>query len=749
MASDFTKCNCQGCTLNGLPKVPAQLPENPAFPFLGVGQAPGGVEGVTGIPFTGPAGKMLWRLMKDAGLVKTQLDITNIVACPPPDDRIPTNLEQQCCFERLKDEIHQRQPKLIIAFGKPALEALTGHTGSMEAARGSFFDLLPKYGYECKVLANYHPSFVMRQRQWIDKAIEDLKLAVQYLMSPEYVTGGTMLEPQMELDPSYGALSDYLGSVREKDVTEFDLETTGLNPRVDRVLGISFCTNPEYATSAYLTEEDSRWELIAGFLKDKRRKKSAQNGSFDYGMLTPLDIEVENIVWDTRLAETLVHPDMPKNLQAMRAYYTKIPPYKPSEKEMRQTANWPKEKLLRMGCWDVITTNMVRTAQEPLMTKKELFLQQDLLIPLIKVFHHMMSRGIRVDVEQLAGLYAKMFPRLEAMRAEFDPIGLNPASPVQIKKHFGLRETSEDTLTYHIKRNDTNAQWYQKILDYRGLQKTMSTYLKGIYERLENEDRIYTEYKIEGTGTGRPSSSDPNLANVPAEMRVIYVPDDEEHLWCEVDCSQLELHVAGLVAPEPLILKELAAGVDIHEMTRKEIYGGEEKPRQRLITKAVEFGTLYGRSPYSVAREFGVSVAEATRWQAVCINRFPGFLAYKKRMDRTVANGEPLESIFGRRRFVQTTTQGYNTPVQSPAADVGLYILKRLFNAGFDVRITVYDSFMFQVPRENYMPIVKEAVDICQQPFEIFANNDFPNGYSFPVKAKVGPNWYNLEKVEI
>jgi DNA polymerase-1 len=413
---------------------------------------------------------------------------------------------------------------------------------------------------------------------------------------------------------------------------------------------------------------------------------------------------------------------------------------------MKVIGSWNKEKVLNMGCWDVITTFKVMEKQLPLMTDKEKDLQQTLLIPLIEVFEHMERKGLNVNINTLAGLYAKGFPEVEALNQEIqDEIGINPGSPKQICQYFNLNDSQEDTLAYHIKRDHVHSRLFQKILDFRGKQKALSTYLKGIYERLE-DNRIHTEYKIEGTGTGRPSSSNPNLANVPKELRVIYIPDSPDYIFIEVDKSQLELRVGALIAPEPTLLDELSQGADIHERTRLSIldaYPGFAAfgSRQRLITKSVVFGTFYGRTAMSIAREFGIPVAIAEKIQAVCINKYKGFHEYKTRCERAVAKDGLLTTAFGRRRIVNTLNQGYNTPVQSAAADVGLTTLLNLFKAGLDLRITVYDSYLIQVPKHKAKEYQEEIINIAQLPFDIF------NGYSFPVKAKQGSDWYNLKEV--
>lgn len=732
-------CKCDNCTLRNLPKVPLQIPERYQWNCLFVGQAPGGTEGQTGVPFTGAAGKMLFRLMTDAGLSKKHAFITNLVCCPPPGDREPTDWEKDCCWERLKEEVHKIKPDLIVALGKPAFESLTGlRVGKMEANRGQFFPLSKRYDYDCLVLSCFHPSFVMRQRQWIDVAVKDFKLINQFFTEGFAITQESP-SYNFTYDPDPLTLHEFLSGRQE--ITIFDLETTGLNPFEDEILGIAFAIDPETAMAVYLRPGDNRAEVIARFLADKGAKKGAQNGSFDYSFNDMKGWATNGLAYDTRLAEILIHPDLPKDLQSMRAFYTKINPYKPTDKEIKKIKTWPKNKLLEMACMDVITTFKVMQEQKKVLSQKELELHNNHLIKLIPCTWGMEKRGVLVDIPALAGLYSQLGPKADELALEITKeTGINPNSPVQICEKFNLPSSNKDHLEYRIKRQDPNWELFERILEYRQYNHA-ATNLKGIYSRLR-DGRIHTSYAIEGAGTGRLASKDPNLQNVPDWLRVIYIPDSEEYTFCEADFSQLELRTAALIAPEPILLEELTRGIDIHENLRKEIFGGEEKPRQRLITKAVVFGTFYGRSPYSIAREFGVEVREAERWQTVCINRFPGLVRYKKRCDHQVLTSGYVETPFGRRRNVTTLTQGYNTPNQSTAADVGLHVFRWINEAGFDLRLTVYDSLLIQVKKGD-KPALREIKRICETPFEIF------NGYSFPVKIKTGPDWYNLKEVEV
>ena len=730
-----TKLNCEQCPLQGLPYVPWQYPPEYSmemqWPVLFVGQAPGGTEGITKVPFTGSAGKMFWRLLKEAGLNKKQLCITNLVSCPPPGDRLPTKFEIDLCSSRLKEEILFLRPELIIALGGQALEALTGEKG-VQKLRGTYFPLATQWEFSCPVLTCLHPSFVMRQRQFIPGAIKDLTQVQTFFLQ------GIVKEekPHFILEPSISELQDYLS--RSQEYTAFDLETTGLNPRKDKTLGISFCNSPMSAIGCSLSENDPRREVIATFLQDKKTLKCAQNGLFDLAFLSQRGIEVEGLSFDTHVAEKLLASDLPADLQTLRHKYTNIGVYKPSYKVM-QTQD--QDKTLSICCMDSLTTWRTMQEQKKELTLKEENLMKTLLLPLIPCLNYMERRGVLVDTDTLAGLYGQMYPLKVLLEKEFEPLGINPGSPPQICKYFNLADSESKTLVYNIRRHHPESLWFQKILDFRGYQKAMGTYLKGLYNRLE-EGRVHTKFKF-GTCTGRLTSEDPNLQNVPKSLRSIYIPDSSEYLFLSLDFKQLELRVLALVAGITSLLNALSSGRDPHEELRKIIYGGEETGNQRSITKATLFGTAYGRSPRSIGLQFGISDAEAKRWQVACIYKYPEVGQYRDKIQKDLETKGFVETPFGRRRYNLNTRQGYNAPIQGTAGDINNKTLLKLYKKGFDVRLTIHDENVIQITKNHWKEEVSEAIKLVEAPFDELDN------YSFPVKASIGPNWGELKEVKV
>lgn len=745
---------CDECTLLDAKYVPIYKPKIQQYRIMFIGQAPGETEAVTHVPFTGSAGKAHWSILKSVGINKQNCIHDNVCSCfpgkdPRGGDIKPTLKEMMCCFPRLKNEIQLCKPKLIIALGEQAMFTLTRLSGITQN-RGRIVDLVESFEYDCKVLVALHPSYVMRQRQWLPIQANTYDL-INKFFNDEIVEDE---QPELILDPTAEELEKYL------DVTTpvgCDTETTGLNPRSDTIIGFSFSTSVKHAVSvAFYGATDPRWRVIKKFIEDPTKMKIWQNGSYDTSMLrysntNPMKMEDRGFYYDTRLAQQLLDSDLPTDLDYLRAEYTTIKPYKPSKKERGRISEWGKERMLTYAALDAVATLTVHDQQVKKLTPQELQLMEELLIPLVYAIGRMEDRGVKVSVEKIASLYAAAAPFLAETEQKFSELGINPRSPKQLKEYFGFKKSNEAMLEYHIKRNHPQRELMEQLLEYRSYHKMVSTYLKGVYKRLE-DGRIHTHFKIEGTGTGRLSSEDPNLQNVPTEMRVIYEADDD-YVLVKGDHSQIELWVGAIVADEQQMIKDLQDGVDIHyvscQLCFPQIplkYGNREQDfikQQVMPAKAVVFGTFYGRTPYSIAREFGVPVSTAEQWQLALLNKYPGLAKYRRRCENEVNKNGYLTTPFGRRRYIASITQGYNFPVQSSASDITLGSIVAADAVGLEPIISVHDDIVFRVKKKSFKQSFATIRKVMERRVPQLQNT------SFKIDYQQGPNWYELEKIKL
>lgn len=742
---DFSNLSkCEVCSLKGI-KVFPYLPIDPLNRILIIGQAPGDTEIVTKSPFVGSAGKMLYACLKGAGVDKRRVFQTNLVLCHPGKDKKgndlpPSPRDIYNCHLRLKAEIQEIKPDIIVSLGNVATYELTGKEG-IQSLRGGIYPLREAFEYKCSVLACLHPSFVMRQRQWVEIAIKDFQEISKVLM------GTTTEEKEYNFlyDPQYGELERYL--YQNNNLLAFDSETTGLNVRKDKVIGMSFSNEYNSSAAILLTDNDPRLVLIKTVLEDESIKKVTQNGSYDCEIIfNSLGITVKGLQYDTRLAEQMMNPDLPTSLDHLRVVYTRIKPYKPHKKEMEQIAHWGKERMLLYANWDAVTTNQVMYEQKKIITPGQLNLLENLLIPLVPALNKMERKGVKVDINLLAGMFAQNLPKLKALEDDIHTrMGINPHSPKQVSEYFHIDGADKVLLNYYITRDDPRAEEMRLILEARDLKKQNSTYLKGLWDRLE-DGYIHTQYLPDGTGTGRLSSRNPNLQNQPKPIRVLFTADTPQHYLVSADYRQLELWVGSILAPCPTLFNDLKMGVDVHNRVAMEMkpYVKESmQHRLRLLAKAVVFGTFYGRSARSIAIEHGCQVKEAEDWQRICFSSYPGLLKYIKDRFYDYNTTKVVTTPWGRHRVISTPTQAFNTPVQSSASDVTMSTLVEMDRAGFDLRLTVHDEIVFQCLEGELEEQIKKAKSIFERPIQQLNNT------SFPVEFKFGKNWYEMEKFTI
>jgi len=732
--------NCAACTLDGN-RVEMYLPDRLQYSCLFIGQAPGKTEVVTGQVFTGSAGKTLFRVMREADLFKRSLPQTNLIACKPPDDgkgndRAPTALEIKCCHARLYHDIHEVQPQLIVALGSSASMALTGE-GPITKVHGSFFPLQEEYEWECSVLCIYHPSYVMRQRMMIPVMVRDIMKVHSF-----FKEGGVPKRKEISflLDPTAQQLKDYLYATKER--VAFDTEATALNPRQAVLLGASFSRNDESAIAVYFQggSKDPRFQVVKKWLECEGREKSTQNGNYDVEVCHSNGIQVKGVTFDTRLAEQLLSPDTPKDLNQLRAVYTEIQPYKPGKKEMAIIGTWGKERMLKYAALDAVCTKQVEVKQCDILSKGQHSLLRQHLVPVSIILAEMTRKGVKLDVPELAMRHKTLVQPMLQLEDEINAeCGIRVSSPKQVMNYFDISSSDRKSLEAMVDRGHERKELIQKILKWRDLD-TETKFYRSTFNHMES-GRIHASFNPEGTGTGRLSSSDPNLQNVQEKMRAVFIPDGEDSVFISCDYKSMELRVLALLAPCEALWYDLNHGVDIHDNVKKEIYEyipDRLKWNARWIAKSVVFGTIYGRSAASISEAFGVSRDTAGDWQEMCKGKYPGIEKYiKDRMNDFRTRGK-VDTPYGRLRYVQTIPQAVNTPIQSTANDVMLTALRHLREEGLDVRISLHDEITIHAKVKSIKRDMHIMKEVMTAPVPELSNA------SFPVDTAIGRNWYEM-----
>jgi len=398
--------------------------------------------------------------------------------------------------------------------------------------------------------------------------------------------------------------------------------------------------------------------------------------------------------------------------------------------------------------------------------------------PLIEVLVAMESEGIRVDRQALASMsqhFAASMAELEARIHDLAGEAFNIASPKQLgdilfgkmgleggkKSKTGAWSTSADVL------DDLAAggvEIAKEVLEWRQLAKLKSTYADALVTSINPETRrVHTSFSMVGASTGRLSSSDPNLQNIPIrtpegrQIRTAFVPEDGAVL-ISADYSQIELRLVAHIAGEASMIEAFRAGVDIHAQTASEVFGvplDAMTPETRRRAKAINFGIIYGISGFGLARQLGISQNEAKSYIDAYFERFPGIRQYMQDMKLKAREEGFVETLFGRRLYIQGITaanpaqrgfaerQAINAPIQGTAADIiklaMVKMMPALCAAGSPARmlLQVHDELVFECPEHA----AEESMARIREVMENAASPRLSLDVSLVAEASLGKSW--------
>ncbi len=525
---------------------------------------------------------------------------------------------------------------------------------------------------------------------------------------------------------------------REKLISEikkqrsfcFDTETTGIDPNNTELVGMSFALKPNEACYLPVPDDQEEAKQIVADLKevleDESIQKIGQNLKFDIAVLKWYNVDVKGKLFDTMLAHYLIEPDLRHNMDFLADHYLKYKTMsfkdvtgKKGAKQINMRQAWEKhpKKVLDYAAEDADITLQLYKKLNPLLDKQNVRkLFEDIEIPLLPVLGSMEAEGVKLDTETLKNFSAQLKGEIEEVENEiFEMAGeqFNVGSPKQLgvilyeklkitdkPKLTKTRQysTSEDVLSKLEKKHGI----VTKILDYRSLTKLKSTYVDALPELINPRDgRIHTSYNQAVAATGRLSSTNPNLQNIPIrtkkgrEIRKTFVPGGEDRILLAADYSQIELRLIAHMSEDPAMMEAFVEGMDIHTATAAKVYGikpdAVDKDMRRNA-KTVNFGIVYGISAFGLSERLNIPRGEA---RDIIENYFKQYPGVKKYMDSNIAFAKEhgyVETIMGRRRYLKdinsgnATVRGFaernaiNAPVQGSSADMIKIAMIRIFN---------------------------------------------------------------------
>jgi len=573
-------------------------------------------------------------------------------------------------------------------------------------------------------------------------------------------------------EKNYQALTDtkevnkFIGRLKKAKMFCFDTETTGLDKSDKDLVGIAFALKPGEAVYVPFPEsQEEALKLAESFREvfaNPDIEKTGQNLKFDIGVLKPYGIEVNGRLFDTMLAHYLLQPDMRHNMDVLAETYLDYKPI-PIEvligkkgKKQKSMRSVPLEKAAPYACEDADITLQLREVFEPRLKEHDLLaLFEQMEAPLVHVLADMEDAGVRIDKQALSDYAEVLREHIEAAEKEiygWAGTRFNIGSPKQLgeilfdklKVSSGAKRTktkqystSEDVLS---KLKDKHPI-IPKILEYRSLTKLKSTYVDALPKLIsEKTGRIHTSFNQTVAATGRLSSNNPNLQNIPIRteegrlIRKAFVPRDKTHTLLAADYSQVELRIIASLSGDEAMKEAFREGLDIHTATAAKVYEvaiDEVTKAMRRNAKTVNFGIVYGISAFGLSERLGVPRSEAAEIINQYFNKYPGIKQY---MDQNIAFAREhgyVQTMMGRRRYVRdinssnSVVRGYaernaiNAPVQGTAADMikmaMIAIHKEMVSKGMKSKMVlqVHDELVFDARKDEtdeLMPIVEDKM---------------------------------------
>lgn len=604
------------------------------------------------------------------------------------------------------------------------------------------------------------------QRSLFDLSPEDL---AEEAPADEEIASIETVEHSYHFVKAEAEMGRLLGALEGAELFAFDTETDGLDGMQDSLVGISFAVRPHEAWYLPLPEDRAEakrlLEPLAPFFQDPKKVKIGQNMKFDLKFLARYGLTAVAPLWDTMLAHYLLDPEKRHGMDYLSEtllHYRPIPITDligtgRKQRSMREVAP---EEVLPYAAEDADVTLQLYHYLRPRMEEEHLrHLFYDIEMPLLAVLLDMEMAGVRVRKDLLGEAIGEMQESLVELEQRIyesvDGYRFNISSPKEVGEllfdHLQLVDKPKKTRTGQYSTREEDLEKIRElhpvvrlILDYRGLSKLLNTYLIPLPTLVHPvTGRIHTTYHQAKTATGRLSSSDPNLQNIPVrdelgrEIRKAFTGNDPESgdLFVSADYSQVELRLMAHLSGDRSLIDAFRLGADIHAATAAKIFGvptEEVTSEMRRRAKTANFGIIYGISAFGLSSRLDIPRGEAA---ALIDGYFDSFPGVKRYMDETIERAHRdgyVDTLFGRRRYLQNINSrnrnlaanaermAINAPIQGTAADIikvaMVRVARRLREEGFrsQMILQVHDELCFTVPldeRDRLVAMVKEEME--------------------------------------
>jgi len=585
-------------------------------------------------------------------------------------------------------------------------------------------------------------------------------------------------------------IKEILSRIEIKGEFAIDTETSSLNPIEAELVGISLSL--EKGEAFYIPVghkgEDKDKNLDTDFvlknfkkiLEDEKIKKIGQNLKFDFEVLKNYGIELKGIHFDTMIGSYLLNPSSRQHrlsnlaLEHLDYKMTPISDLIGSGKKQKSFALVPIKSATKYSGEDADYTLRLKEILEPKLkdfSLDELFYKVEL--PLIQVLAEMELTGISIDVDFLKEFSSQMDIELARLTRQIYHLAgkdFNINSPQQLSKVLfedlrlsPLRKTAKKTINSTdfgvLEQLAKIHPLPQKLLEYRQLYKLKSTYIDALPSLVNKKTgRVHTSFNQTITATGRLSSSEPNLQNIPikteigSQIRKGFIPKNEDYLLLSADYSQIELRILAHFSGDEILMESFFKGEDIHTRTASEVFGvplDKVTPEQRRQAKTANFAIIYGVSAYGLSQQTEMSPQEASMFIDIYFKRYPKVQTHLENLIEKTRKEGYVATLLGRRRYIpeieSTNRQkrefaervAINTPHQGSAADlikvVMIEIAKELRQTKSKMILQVHDELVFEVHKSELEEIKEMIKDKMENTIKL----------KVPIKVdiKIGKNW--------
>ena len=579
----------------------------------------------------------------------------------------------------------------------------------------------------------------------------------------------------------------FLQNLNNQTAVCFDTETTGLDAQNAELVGISFSWEKGKAFYIPFPENLDESQLIADkfkpFFENEAIEKIGQNIKYDLKVLTKYGIQIKGKLFDTMIAHYLINPDMRHNMDVLSETYLKYSPKPIADligkkgKNQLSMKDVSLEQIKEYAAEDADITLQLKEVFSPILDKaetKKLF--NEIEIPLVPVLAAMELEGINLDEDFLKKMSVEMALESNALEQKiYETAGekFNLASPKQLgdvlfdkmkiggakqkKTKTGQYATGEEVLSYLANDNEI----VRDILEWRQMVKLQSTYIDALPNQVDKKTgRVHTDYMQTVAATGRLSSTNPNLQNIPIRtekgrlIRKAFIARDENYTLLSADYSQIELRIIAALSGEENMIKAFQNKEDIHKSTAAKVFNvplEEVTKEQRSNAKTVNFGIIYGVSAFGLSNQTSLSRKESADLIDAYYATYPKLKSYMaNQVDFARENGY-VQTVLGRRRYLKDINSAnmmvksgaernaVNAPIQGSAADIikiaMINIHKKLIEENWKSKmlLQVHDELVFDVHNselEKIQPMIKHEME-----------NAFKLDVPLDVEIGIGKNW--------